>query len=100
MLVYILDFLQIASGLNQTSPLNGVGFMPGVSGRQSNEDPTTSSRMEDGLTSMDAESEQMKIDKSNILLLGPTGSGKNSQLSLSAEPLYEPETTKFKLLFF
>lgn len=51
--------------------------MPGVSDKQQGDDPAASSTgSEDGNTSMDSsDADEMKIDKSNILLLGPTGSG-------------------------
>lgn len=64
------DFLQIASGINPNSPL-GVGY-----NMASTNDKDQTSSAPHGSEFLDSASDDMKIDKSNILLLGPTGSGK------------------------
>ena len=61
--------------MNTTSPL-GVGYMPSQhdkQGKQSKDPPLT--HTSHGNEFLDLGSDKMKIDKSNILLLGPTGSG-------------------------
>ena len=59
------DFVEIASGVNPYSPL----------GTHKKDDDHKSSSIH-GTSQLDSASDAMKIDKSNVLLLGPTGSGK------------------------
>jgi len=65
------EFLQIPSGMNQNSPL-GVGYMTSPPEERQHD----SSNGIHGSEFLDTSLDEMKIDKSNILLLGPTGSGK------------------------
>ena len=59
------EFLQISSGIGQNSALGA--------GPQSKE--FVKDEANKGSTVLDSNEEQIRIDKSNILLLGPTGSG-------------------------
>ena len=68
-LIFFLDFLQIASGVNPNFPL-GAGYIPSSSANDKQ------SKDAQGSNFLDSSSNEMKIDKSNILLLGPTGSGR------------------------
>ena len=70
----LLEFLQISAGLGQNNAL-GAG-------------PQSKEYVKEGATNwqrgsdvLDSNEEQIRIDKSNILLLGPTGSGNARNLS-------------------
>lgn len=62
-----LDFLQIASGISSGS---GLGMFMG-----SPNEKTKDNSHHLGSEILDSASDEIRIDKSNILLLGPTGSG-------------------------
>lgn len=64
------DFLQLTPGLNQASQL-GVGLDKKDQKKKKSEVSLTTDPFDE-----ETESEPLVIDKSNILLLGPTGSGK------------------------
>ncbi|XP_047139485.1 ATP-dependent Clp protease ATP-binding subunit clpX-like, mitochondrial isoform X1 [Hydra vulgaris] len=63
------DFLQIASGKNESSPLGAVYTSDSLK-EPLQPPPSTTSNLDK------FNEDSIKIDKSNILLLGPTGSGK------------------------
>lgn len=63
------EFLQLSSGFNQNNALGA--------GPQSKDNAKENgSNWQKGSDILDSNEEQIRIDKSNILLLGPTGSGK------------------------
>eukprot|EP00794_Sanderia_malayensis_P009648 gene9648-10636_t len=64
------EFLQISAGFNQNNAL-GAGLQPSKENVKEG-----SNSWQKGSTVLDTNEESIKIDKSNILLLGPTGSGK------------------------
>jgi len=65
------DLLHI-SGVGHSSPL-GIGFQQGQE-EAKKPSPATSGA---GSDILDSNSHDLRLEKSNILLLGPTGSGKN-----------------------
>lgn len=70
------DYLQLASSINTNSPL-GAGYMPGQQQDKQKKDPQQqATKSASGSDNLEREADDIKIDKSNILLLGPTGSGK------------------------
>lgn len=76
--MYASDFLynhlpELQMLMTQTSNLNSP---LGASGVHS----PTQLREQAGSDILDSEVERIQLDKSNILLLGPTGSGKNTDL--------------------
>ena len=66
----ISEFLQLSAGFNQN---NGLG-----ASLQSKENiKENQNNWQKGSEILESDEEQIRIDKSNILLLGPTGSGIN-----------------------
>ena len=65
---FFLEFLQISSGIGQNNALGA-----GPNSREFAKDD-----LGKGSNVLESDEEQVRIDKSNILLLGPTGSGKLS----------------------
>ena len=72
-ILFVTDFLNL-SGFNFGAPQsNGLGLQPNQEGRaQSN---ATTSGTAGGSDILDSNSHELQLEKSNILLLGPTGSG-------------------------
>lgn len=69
------EFLQISSGIGQNSALGA--------GPQSKD--YVKDDINKGSNVLDSNEEQIRIDKSNILLLGPTGSGKTRIFSILSQ---------------
>ncbi|XP_065212966.1 ATP-dependent Clp protease ATP-binding subunit clpX-like, mitochondrial [Planococcus citri] len=69
------DFLHI-NGYNYGSNQGGLGFQPNTENRNQQSSSNAGSNNTAGSDILDANSHELQLEKSNILLLGPTGSGK------------------------
>lgn len=95
--VYLTDLLHIA-GISQSHALGVSGFQNTDQGQQggqqggqggqtldqqSSKRPVTSSNSLHGSDILDATTHMLRLEKSNILLLGPTGSGRSQEICIS-----------------